>query len=75
MDRKFAHRVQCPSCGVPARLTVLYSEDGRAAGMLFSCRNQGDGMHRPLSTAAMQDLLPQGVQLPRWDTTGHLQSV
>jgi hypothetical protein len=72
MERQYAHRVVCPTCGSWAQLRVAYRDQWPPRVVVFSCVNQTEACHLPPSRDALLGLIPTGWPLPEIDEMGHL---
>jgi hypothetical protein len=72
VERQFAHRVVCPTCGQFAQLRIAYRDDWPPIVVMFSCRNQTSASHAPPTREAMLALVPEHVVLPSFDRFGYL---
>lgn len=73
MERQFAHRVRCPTCGAWAQLRVAYRDRWPPTAVMFSCRNQTDESHTPPTREQILEMVPRDALLPELDHFGHLR--
>jgi hypothetical protein len=72
VERQFAHRVICPTCGSFAQLRVAYRGEWPPVVVVFSCRNQTSAAHAPPTRDQLIGLIPTDVDLPMMNRFGYL---